>query len=175
MLINSSLKLSLELKPSKIHKGGVGVFAVEGFRKGQKVAEGVRGEDFKYVIPWKQFSRFQKNIQRKILDFCIGIPKGFIPPNDMNFDALTAEWYFNHSCNGNLGFDKKGDFIALRHIKKGEELSYDYGLAESTPKFKMKCMCGNKNCRQYITGDDWKNPVFRKKWLKYMLPNLKKI
>ena len=163
----------IELRPSSIDKGGVGVFAIINIKKGRKVAEGIHKEDYKNIIPWTDYKQFPKNIKKKINAFCIGTPNGFIPPDCMDFAALAPEWYFNHSCNGNLGFDKDGDFVALRNIKKGEELSYDYGLAESNPKFKMFCTCNSKNCRKIITGNDWANLAFRRKWSRYMLPSLR--
>ena len=107
------------------------------------------------------------------MDFCIGTPEGFIPPENMDFDALEAEWYFNHSCDGNLGFNKKGNFIALKDIEKDEELSYDYGLAESNPKFRMTCTCKSKKCRKIITGNYWKNLIFRQEQIDRMLPTLR--
>lgn len=165
-------KLLIELKPSKIHKGGVGVFAVARVKKGEKVAEGINKRYYKKIIPWKEFKNLDKKNQDKVMAFCIGTPKGFIPPENGNFNYLSNEWYFNHSCDGNLGFDKEGDFIAVRDIKNREELSYDYGLVESNPKFKMKCTCGSRTCRKIITGNDWKDPVFRKKHLKFMYPFL---
>ena len=163
----------IELRPSMIDKGGVGVFAVMNIKKGQKIAEGIHGEDYKDIIPWMDYKKFPRNIKEKINAFCIGTLNGFIPPNNVDFAALTSEWYFNHSCNGNVGFNKNGDFITLRNIKKGEELSYDYGLAESNPKFRMKCTCNSKKCRKIITGNDWKNITLRQKWLPYMLPKLR--
>ena len=108
------------------------------------------------------------------MDFCIGTPEGFIPPENMDFENMPVEWYMNHSCDGNIGFNDNGDFIALRDIKKGEELSYDYGLAESNPRFKMACTCGSKKCRKLVTGNDWKNLKFRKTHLNYMLPRLRR-
>ena len=70
----------------------------------------------------------------------------------------AARW-INHSCNPNCEADMveiRGHmhvFIeALRDIKTGEELSYDYGLeidAPYTPKLKREfaCSCGHKGCR----------------------------
>jgi SET domain-containing protein len=169
------MQVTLELRPSKIHINGVGVFAVNSFRKGQKIADGINKKDYESIISWKHFNKFSKSVQKKITDFCIGTPKGFIPPENNDFNNLTVEWYLNHSCNGNLGFNKNGDFIALRNIKKGEELSYDYGLAESDSEFAMRCTCNSKNCRKKITGNDWKNAEFRKKKSNYMLPALKNV
>jgi len=167
------MKVSLELKPSKIHKGGIGAFAVVNFKKGQKVAGGISRKDYEDIIPWEHFRTYSMDIQKKIIDFCIGTQKGFIPPEGLDFNNLSVEWCFNHSCDGNLGFDDNGDFVARRNIKKGEEISFDYGLADSNPNYKLNCECKSKNCRKVITGNDWKNPAYRKKQLKYMLHVLK--
>jgi SET domain-containing protein len=146
----------IELNPSQIDKGGVGVFAVVSIKKGDKVADGIPIEDFSDLISWKDFPHFSDEIKKKIMEFCVGTPDGFVPPENMDFNKLSIEWYFNHSCDGNLGFDKCGDFIAIGDIIKGEELSYDYGLIESNPHFKMTCKCKSTKCRQIVTGDDWK-------------------
>lgn len=165
-------ELLIELKPSLIDKEGVGVFAVVGLRRGQKVAEGVSLKDFGHQVAWGNIKHLNKAIKKKIRGFCVGTPEGFIAPDEMNFNKLSIEWYFNHSCNGNLGFDKKGNFIAMRNIKKGEELSYDYGLIESNPKFKMRCGCQATNCRIIITGNDWKLLMRDNNKKKYMHPFL---
>lgn len=161
----------IEICASKIH--GVGVFAVQKIKSGFFVAEGISEENYGDLVPWKEVKDVSPFVERKIKDFCIGTPEGFIPPEDYDFGKLTVEWYINHSCNGNVGFNENGDFIAIRDIRHGEEITYDYGLAESNPKFSMKCKCGSSNCRHIITGNDWKDPGFRKKNLNHMLPKLR--
>lgn len=167
-------KVLLELRPSLIDAGGVGVFAVTHVRAGRQVAEGVGESDYDLLVPWQRLGEFDEEVRRKIHDFCIGTPEGFIPPENLDFNKLTIEWFFNHSCEGNVGFDGAGNFIARRTIKKSEELAYDYGLAESNPAFRMRCTCGSKHCRQIITGDDWKGPAFRKVNARFMLPRLRR-
>lgn len=64
-------------------------------------------------------------------------------PNDMRF--------INHSCGPNTYLRVMKDrveFYALRNIKKGEELSCDYG--ETHHEGKLPCKCGAKNCRGFI-------------------------
>jgi SET domain-containing protein len=164
-------KLLMELRPSGI--SGIGVFAVRPIRKGLKIADGIAEEDYEDLVPWDLLKRFDRSIQKKIRDFCIGTPEGFIPPENLDFNKLSIEWYLNHSCNGNVGFKHNGDFVAIRNIKKGKELTYDYGLAESNPRFRMRCKCGSKKCRMTITGDDWKKEAFRKSRIAHMLPRLR--
>jgi uncharacterized protein len=162
----------IELCTSEIH--GVGVFAVQKIKAGSFVAEGISEGDYKDLVLWDEVKDVSLVVEKKIRDFCIGTPEGFIPPEDYDFNKLTVEWYFNHSCNGNVGFNENGDFVTIRNIKVGEELTYDYGLAESNPEFSMQCNCGSTNCRHLITGNDWKNPKFRETNLNHMLPKLRK-
>jgi uncharacterized protein len=164
-------RVLIELAPSGID--GVGVFAVSPLRKDQRVAEGISESDYERLVPWKYLDELNSDIQEKIKAFCIGTPNGFIPPVKYDFNRLSIEWYMNHSCNGNIGFDKDGDFVARRDIAKGEELTYDYALAESNPSFRMKCRCDSSNCRSIITGDDWKDPQFQVRNAAYMLPRLR--
>lgn len=170
-MVIKPIKVLIELRPSKIQ--GVGVFAVSDIKKGQKIADGLSMGDFKYLISWKEYKKYNREVRKKIDDFCIGTPKGFIPPDDLDFNKLSIEWYLSHSCDGNVGFNGEGDFIAVKNIKAGSELGYDYGLAESNPAFKMRCKCQSKKCRKTITGDDWKKLRDDTEKFRYMHPFLK--
>lgn len=59
----------------------------------------------------------------------------------------------NHSCESNVGFNAADDFVAMRAIKRGEELCWDYAYAETNPKFRMKCRCGAIGCRRVVRTD----------------------
>ena len=172
-MIESVPQVLIELKPSTIDRGGIGVFAVRSMQKDQKVADGIHEEDYKYMIPWVRFETFDADVQKKIMAFCIGTPEGFIPPEDFDFNKLSVEWYLNHSCEGNCGFNDDGDFVAIKDISRGDELAYDYGLAESNPKFVMTCTCQSERCRKIITGNDWKDQDFRALNRDHMLPYLR--
>jgi hypothetical protein len=171
--VNEFKYVIVELRPSKIASKGVGVFAVSRIDKGARVFEGVHLKYFKDLAPWTIYNRLPKSTQQKIMAFCVGTPDGFIPPDNYDFNSLSIEWYLNHSCDGNIGFDKSGDFIAVKSIKPGDEMTYDYGLVESNPKFRMRCNCKTSNCRNIITGDDWRRLRIDPKKLKYMHPYLK--
>jgi len=74
---------------------------------------------------------------------------------DGNFEWNIAR-LANHSCNPNCeAHDVKGEiwFIALRNIKKGEELTFNYGYDlehwEEHP-----CHCGADNCVGYIVREE---------------------
>lgn len=64
-------------------------------------------------------------------------------PNDLRF--------INHSCGPNTFMrvlKNRVEFYALKSIKKGEELSCDYG--ETHHNGTLACNCGAGNCRGFI-------------------------
>lgn len=74
--------------------------------------------------------------------------------NKIALDASETDGaikYINHSCNPNsyirVAFNKV-EFYSLREIKKGEELSANYG--ETHHDGKLKCNCGAKNCKGFL-------------------------
>lgn len=58
--------------------------------------------------------------------------------------------FINHSCNPNTGIKGKVTVAALRDINEGEELTIDYSTIEGDPRWEMKCLCGEANCRGII-------------------------
>lgn len=64
-------------------------------------------------------------------------------PNDLRF--------INHSCDPNTYLrvmKNRVEFYALKNIKKGQEMSCDYG--ETHHEGTLPCKCGAKNCRGFI-------------------------
>jgi len=97
----------------------------------------------------------------------------------IDLDALSRT--FNHSCDPNAGIRKNSELFALRDIKKGEEITFDYSVTIAPTKWHMKCKCGLKNCRK-ILGDVLsisKKQLKKYKELgalqKYMKPLLKEV
>jgi len=92
------------------------------------------------------------------------------PKIDLDWDTeipkeLMEDFCINHSCDATVWFHPtENKFLARRDIKKGEEVTYDYGTTECNPKWGMNCLCGLPCCRGRISGDDWKNPEFREKF-----------
>lgn len=60
----------------------------------------------------------------------------------------------------------------MRDIKAGEEITFDYVMCvtENKPFWKMKCLCGSKNCRGIIKDSDWKIKELQKKYKGYFQP-----
>lgn len=59
--------------------------------------------------------------------------------------------YINHSCEPNTFMRctaQRVEFYARRHIRRGEELTVDYGASHHDGK--LPCRCGARRCRGYI-------------------------
>lgn len=57
--------------------------------------------------------------------------------------------YLAHSCDPNCGFKGRFRIVAMRDIKKGEELAFDYAMSEDSD-WRMGCRCDSKDCRKII-------------------------
>ena len=158
----------IEVRSSKVLPGQIGLFAARDIKKGVIIAEAKKlGEKF---VPWSKIGKIDHTTREKMKHYCLDTEEGFYVPEDFNY--LSTPWNMNHSCDYNIGFDEKGNFVTTREIKNGEELFWDYGMGRSYPGFKMKCECGSKNCRGIITGNDWKNHEFVNNNKKYFLREL---
>jgi hypothetical protein len=90
-----------------------------------------------------------------------------------------ADWT-NHSCEPNAGFGKNSPIClsAMRPIKTGEQICFDYAMCETDERLwdPMECLCGNAACRGKITANDWKNfPELRKKYAGYWSPHVQRL
>ncbi|XP_037497097.1 histone-lysine N-methyltransferase ASHH2 isoform X2 [Jatropha curcas] len=68
--------------------------------------------------------------------------------------------FINHSCDPNCRTEKwvvNGEIciglFALRDIKKGEEVTFDYNYVRVVGAAAKQCYCGSPQCRGYIGGD----------------------
>ncbi len=68
----------------------------------------------------------------------------------LNISKNNPGLFINHSCNPNAGFKGTRILVAMKNIKKDEEVTFDYSITEHDPYWKMKCTCGEKNCRKLI-------------------------
>lgn len=117
---------------------GKGVFAGQGFQKGQLVivASGPLKDTqtiFTIQVDW-----------------------------DKHMEVNEPARYLNHSCEPNLGAKTIAPdcmhFIALRDIQAGEELTFDYAMTEYKhyprfdpgDEFDQTCLCGSPGCRGRI-------------------------
>lgn len=82
--------------------------------------------------------------------------------------------YINHSCDPNAGLVGQLTLVALRDIQPGEEVTFDYATADSTPYDEFDCMCGAQNCRGRITANDWRNPELWRRYKGHFMPYLQR-
>ena len=79
---------------------------------------------------------------------------------DGDYKHNTAR-LINHSCSPNCEVTGKGTKLwisSIRNIKKGEELSYDYGFGYDEYYKDFPCKCRSSNCCGYIVreGSRWR-------------------
>lgn len=125
-----SENVDVVVKQSKIHKKGV--VANRDFKKGE------------VVLRWKieLLTDFEiKKLLRKERNFLNR------DENGKCFLIQSPERYINHSCEANTEEINKCD-VAVRNIKKGEEITSDYSKGDYFVSF--VCNCGSKKCRGYI-------------------------
>jgi len=81
---------------------------------------------------------------------------------DLYINPESPGKYINHSCDPNSGL-RELVLVALRDIKEGEELSYDYSTTMLERHWVMDCRCGSPLCRHVIEDFD-KIPEARQKY-----------
>ena len=143
---------SIKMVRSKIH--GRGVVATRDIPAGTQLIEYV-GEVIKPSEADRRYPFDESEPQHTFL-FSVNSRKII----DASRKGNISRW-INHSCDPNCEaiVDKGRVFIhALRDIKKGEELGYDYWFVLDEPHTrKMKalypCRCGAKQCRGTLLAD----------------------
>ena len=142
----------IEARLSPIH--GTGVFATELIRKGERI--------IRYQGTLRTHAEVDEEYGEEDEDghtFLFTLNDEYVI--DANKRGNVARW-INHSCDPNCESEVEEDpkdrrekdkvFIhAIRDIKPGEELTYNYGITldePHTPKLKKLwgCRCGSKKC-----------------------------
>ena len=149
-----------KVKKSKIHASGV--FATDGIKKGKKIIEYVGEKISKSQGDKRSEKRLKKSPDpfEKITNYELN--KKYDIDGSPSYNKAR---YINHSCSPNAEVEiirGKIWIMSKKNIKKGEEISYDYGYEFDEDDYKdHKCKCGSKNCIGYIiSSDDW--PKFRR-------------
>jgi len=83
--------------------------------------------------------------------------------------------YANHSCDANLGFKTPRRVYALRDIKRDAELTIDYSTIEYVDFWKIRCYCGSKKCRKWVTSIQFLPLSVFKSYLPYIPRYFQKI
>ena len=146
-----------KIKKSKIDNNGL--YANRNIKKGTKIIQ-YRGK----LISIKKSEVHPKFDNEKAI-YLFNINKKYDLDGDFKFNIARL---INHSCEPNCEVEGKGKTIwvtSIKNIKKGEELTYDYGFSYDSDYKQFPCKCGTKNCVGYIVreGSRWRiNRKFKK-------------
>ncbi len=134
---------------------GRGVVATGNFKKGDEI---LKIDDSNVItdiskltkkeLDWRDFLEHDKTVLMKV-----------------------PERHINHSCDPNTyvkTIEGIRRVIAMRNIKKGEEITYDYAV-NGSGGVPWKCHCGSKVCRKTPWADFFKLPKsLQVKYLPYL-------
>ena len=143
------------MKLYKIKKSNIdnkGLYANTDIKDGTKIIE-YKGK----IVSKKKVEEDSKFDNDKAI-YLFNLNKKYDLDGDFKFNTARL---INHSCNPNCevaGTGLKVWVYAIRDIKKGEELSYDYGFGYDEYYKDFPCRCGSKNCVGYIVreGSRWR-------------------
>jgi SET domain-containing protein len=136
---------------------GRGLIAVAPIAAGEIVA--IKGG---HILDRRTLSRVRRRIAASYMQiddlFYIGALR--------SAEVVRNKIFINHSCEPNLGIRGQITYVALRAIKAGEELTYDWAMEENAPTI-TRCACGARLCRGILTGQDWKLASLQKRYRGY--------
>ena len=143
------------MKLYKIKKSNIdnrGLYAIADIKDGTKIIE-YKGK----IVTKKKVEEDSKFDNDKAI-YLFNLNKRYDLDGDFKYNTARL---INHSCNPNCevsGVGLKIWVYAIRDIKKGEELSYDYGFGYDEYYKDFPCRCGSKNCVGYIVreGSRWR-------------------
>jgi SET domain-containing protein len=131
----NSKKLPLVLKKSSIH--AFGCYSTKTIRRGADIVE--------YTGTRLTVKDADEIYEKSAKTYLFGLTDG-----KHVIDGESEAAFINHSCDPNCEADEiKGRVIitAVRDIKAGEELTYDYNLYDGELDDRSLCHCGAANCR----------------------------
>ena len=126
--------MGLIVRSSEIHAAGV--YTTAPIKKDTPVVE--------YTGPIVSRERADALYEGRPYTYLFGLDDGRI------IDGHGIAAFINHCCEPNCETDEidgKIWIIALRDIKAGEELTYDYCLFDGEEDDEAPCYCGAKKCR----------------------------
>ncbi len=147
-----------KVKKSKVH--GTGIFASQTIKKNTNIIEYIGEKVSKSEGDRRSEKRIKKYLNSKITGsvYIFELNKRFDIDGSFSYNKAR---FINHSCNPNCEVQiTKGHIwiVSIKRIRKGEELSYDYGYEfDKDDYIDHICKCGYKKCIGYIiSSDQWK-------------------
>lgn len=118
---------------------GRGVFVRRAVRAGDPILE-LRGEAIDFAATLRKGDRECDALQ--------------IGP-DLYLDLEPPGRFINHSCDPNSGIRDGVRLVALRDLRRGDEVLFDYSTTMSENHWIMDCQCGMPGCREVIRDFRW--------------------
>jgi SET domain-containing protein len=126
--------MALMIRSSAIHAAGC--YTSTSIRKGGLVAE--------YTGHKISKDEADQRYENSFVTYLFGLGDG-----TMVIDGHSMTMFVNHSCDANCETEEKDGRVlitAIRNIKAGEEITYDYCLYDGGDD-EATCNCGSKDCR----------------------------
>ncbi len=143
-------------------KGGYGVFATSPIKAGELLVvwggEVIARQDLVSMNP--QLRRHAIQIEENLYL--------------VSHEGPEVGDFVNHSCAPNAGLSGQVSLIALRPIRSGEEICYDYAMSDGSDYDEFTCSCGTESCRRKVTGRDWELPELQVRYAGYFSPYLQR-
>jgi uncharacterized protein len=144
-----------EKRPSRTH--GRGLFAKRRILKGEVVA--VKGG---YVMTRQEWAAIEPSIGPAE----VHISEDLVIAPSCKDEYESSMMHLNHSCEPNVGIEGQIAFVTMRDVDPDEELTLDYAMMDDFDG-EMICNCGSYNCRNKVTGQDWRRQDLQRKYQGY--------
>ena len=147
------------VKKSNIDRNGKGLYATQDIKEGTRIIDYV-GK----IITKKQTEESERFDNSKPI-YLFNLNNRYDLDGDVKSNIARL---INHSCSNNCDYEGKGLklwVVAVKNIKKNEELTCDYGFSYDSDYKQFPCKCSSKNCVGYIVreGSRWRiNKKFKK-------------
>ena len=132
------------IKKSNIDKKGRGLYATKDIKEGERIINYIGN-----IITKKQTEDSEKFDNAKPI-YLFNLNKKYDLDGDVSWNTARL---INHSCTNNCDYNGAGLklwVIAIKDIKKGDELTCDYGFGYDEDYKQFPCKCRSKNCCGYI-------------------------
>ena len=136
------MKKLYKIKKSKIDNRGL--YAVTNIKKDTKIIE-YKGK----IITVKETETNPKFDNNKAI-YLFNLNKRYDLDGDVSWNTARL---INHSCSNNCEYDGTGLkiwVVSSKEIKKGEEITCDYGFGYDSDYRQFPCECKSINCCGYI-------------------------
>ena len=132
------------IQKSDIDKKGRGLYAAKDINEGTRIIDYV-GK----IITKKQTEETERFDNAKPI-YLFNLNKKYDMDGDVSWNPARL---INHSCSNNCDYNGIGLklwVVSIKDIKKGEEITADYGFGYDEDYKQFPCKCHSKNCCGYI-------------------------